>query len=106
MQHYEKPECKYNPIFTVDEEKLCETSEDDIGKQMKGHLTIPTSDLLPDQESKIHWKDKETNGIEVVLLDDDFSDAIDGSGFVYNMPIKLKPWEAEEYIDKFFQDDN
>lgn len=53
---------------------------------MKGYITVPTSPLLPDQSDRVYWKSKEDHSIEVFLMDDDFSDPIDGSGFMIELP--------------------
>jgi len=46
---------------------------------------------MPNLNTKLEWKDAAANGIEVELLDDDFSDSVDGSGFVLDIPFSLKP---------------
>jgi len=50
--------------------------------------------MMPGQSGVIEWKEAEDNNIEVVLLDDDFSAAIDGSGYVLDMPLSMTPTEA------------
>jgi len=46
---------------------------------------------MPNLNTKLEWKDAAANGIEVELLDDDFSDSVDGSGFVLDIPFIFNP---------------
>ena len=69
---------------------------------MKGYVTVPTSPLLPNQSANIYWRSAEDNKIGVELLDDDFSNPIDGSGFQIKIPFKLKPDQASDYITSLF----
>ena len=43
---------------------------------------------------EIPWKSPAEHGIEYELMDDDFQDAIDGSGYIYNMDYSETPGEA------------
>ena len=69
---------------------------------MKGYVTVPTSPLLPSQTANIYWRSADDNKIEVELLDDDYSDPIDGSGFQIKIPIKLQPEQVHDYIESLF----
>ena len=46
-------------------------------------------------ELPLEWKSAAENGIEIKLLDDDFSNPIDGSGYTYTMDYSLRPEAAK-----------
>ena len=52
----------------------------------------------------LEWQDAQSNGIEVVLLDDDFSNSIDGSGYVQVLDTSLTPTQAQEQITKLIRE--
>ena len=54
-------------------------------------------------DEKLEWKSAEDLGIDVVLLDDDFSNAIDGSGYIIKLDIDDTPKGAQEKIDSYFR---
>ena len=54
---------------------------------------------LDDGEEKyLEWKDAIEHKIDVILLDDDFVQAIDGSGYVVELDFKSSPFTAQEEI--------
>lgn len=57
--------------------------------------------MLDDEE--LAWKSAEDLGIEVVLLDDDFSNAIDGSGYLIHLDLGDSPKGAQEKLDSYFK---
>lgn len=59
---------------------------------------------MPDGKT-IKWKDAVENGIEITLLDDDFSSPIDGSGYIYDLEYKNTPQEAYEKLKSLFDTD-
>ena len=48
VQHLDKDECSYNPIFSSDLTTSCAYGQNNDDSQMKGFITVPTSPLLPD----------------------------------------------------------
>jgi len=42
-------------------------------------------------EEVVNWKSADENSIEIELLDDDFSDPIDGSGYTMKIPFSNSP---------------
>ena len=50
----------------------------------------------------LEWKSAEDLGVEVVLLDDDFSNAIDGSGYLIHLDLGDTPKGAQEKLDSYF----
>lgn len=42
----------------------------------------------------LEWQESHESGIEVVLLDDDFSNAIDGSGYIQKIDFRSTPETA------------
>ena len=44
--------------------------------------------------TELTWQSAEENGIEVKLFGEDFADQVDGSGYVVNFPLTMKPVEV------------
>jgi len=84
VQHWSKEQCGYNPIISPNLPSSCAFSQAGTSQQRTGYIS-----LAGDKE--VYWKTAEEHGIEVVLLDDDFSQAIDGSGFIYSVPFSKTP---------------
>ena len=53
---------------------------------------------LDGEEEYLEWKDAIEHKIDVILLDDDFSKAIDGSGYVVELDFKSSPFVAQKNI--------
>ena len=51
----------------------------------------------------IPWRSAADNGIDYKLMDDDFADAIDGSGFIYNKDYSETPEEATRKLENLFK---
>ena len=51
----------------------------------------------------LEWKSAEDLGVEVVLLDDDFSNAIDGSGYLIHLDLDYTPKGAQEKLNNYFK---
>ena len=79
VQHWDKPKCEYNPLIGPGIEDTCEytvdTEEDSTAVQSFRPLNMADDEVL-------EWQTAEETGIEISLLDDDFSKAIDGSGYI------------------------
>ena len=50
----------------------------------------------------LEWRSAEDHGIEVVLLDDDFSNAIDGSGYLIHLDLGDNPKGAQAKLRDYF----
>ena len=50
----------------------------------------------------LNWTSAAENGIEVTLLDDDFSSSIDGSGYIYKIPFSYMPSDAKKTLQYLF----
>lgn len=53
-------------------------------------------------DDKLAWKSAADNGIEITLYDDDFSNPIDGSGYIYNLDYRMTPAEAKSSLEDLF----
>ena len=90
-QHWERQECVYNPIVGPGTEEVCgdEPKQEDVEFGQK-RTPLKMQEGAPDLE----WQAVSDSGIEVTLLDDDFSNAIDGSGYIQNIDYRFTPEEA------------
>jgi hypothetical protein len=52
----------------------------------------------------LSWKSALDNGIEVELLDDDFTDPIDGSGYTMKLPFSNTPDSATDTLERLFDE--
>ena len=87
-QHWARPKCSRNAIMVANMKNSCENQNgQDTLEMMKTPIKLADG-------SELTWKSAEENGIEVTLYGEDFADQVDGSGYVVNFPLTMKPAEV------------
>ena len=98
-QHWLKPECPHTPVIA--DGVINECSQEPTEGTLE-YMTTPLKSI--DGAADLVWRSAADRGVETVLYDDDFSNAIDGSGYEVTVPYGWTPVEAKAYFERLFDE--